>query len=75
LTAFGTITEQIGKTPLRKLVDETTSVVERHHIKAALDLTNGNRTAAAEILGLSRQSLYAKLNRYGLDADTEPVSE
>ena len=35
--------------------------------KAALELTGGNRTAAAELLGLSRQSLYAKLSRYGLD--------
>ena len=39
----------------------------RHYIEAALDLTRGNRTAAAELLGLSRQSLYAKLDRYGLD--------
>ena len=39
-------------------------------IESALELTNGNRTAAAELLGLSRQSLYAKLNRYGLDGDS-----
>ena len=43
------------------------SIVERRYIEAALELTGGNRTAAAELLGLSRQSLYAKLNRYGLD--------
>jgi transcriptional regulator PpsR len=61
------ITEQIGKTSLPKLVDETIAIVERHHIKAALETANGNRTAAAEILGLSRQSLYAKLNRYSID--------
>ena len=42
-------------------------IVEQHYIEAALELTRGNRTAAAELLGLSRQSLYAKLNRYGLD--------
>jgi transcriptional regulator PpsR len=57
----------IGRTPLRELVRSTAGVVERHYIEAALELTNGNRTAAAELLGLSRQSLYAKLNRYGLD--------
>ncbi len=70
LAAMGSITEQIGKTSLRQLVDDTTSIVERHHIKAALEMANGNRTAAAEILGLSRQSLYAKLNRYSLDGSS-----
>jgi transcriptional regulator PpsR len=67
------LTKQIGKTTLRKLVDNTIEVVERHYIEAALDLTAGNRTAAAELLGLSRQSLYVKLNRYGLAGN--PKSE
>jgi len=65
---LGSLTEQVGKTPLRSLVKGAVGAVERHYIEAALDLTQGNRTAAAELLGLSRQSLYAKLNRYGLDA-------
>ena len=33
---------------------------------AAIELTRNNRVAAAEMLGLSRQSLYVKLRRYGL---------
>jgi transcriptional regulator PpsR len=61
------LSKQIGKTTLRKLVEDTVGIVERRYIEAALELTGGNRTAAAELLGLSRQSLYAKLNRYGLD--------
>lgn len=72
--ALGSITEQIGKTPLRKLVKETVGVVERHYVKAALELAGDNRTAAAELLGLSRQSLYAKLNRYGFVEQTETDS-
>ena len=52
---------------------DTVGVVEQHYVKAALALANGNRTAAAEILGLSRQSLYAKLNRYGLEGDADAV--
>jgi transcriptional regulator PpsR len=60
------ITEQTGKASLKKLVGETVSVVEQHYVEAALKLANGNRTAAAELLGVSRQSLYAKLNRYGI---------
>ena len=61
------VMEQIGRTTLPKLVRETVGVVERHCIDVALDLTDGNRTAAAEMLGLSRQSLYEKLNRYNVD--------
>jgi transcriptional regulator PpsR len=72
-TSLASISEQVGKTPLRKLVRNTVSVVEQHYVKAALELAEGNRTAAAEILGLSRQSLYAKLNRYGLEGDVEAV--
>jgi transcriptional regulator PpsR len=63
---LGAVAERIGKTPLRKLVKETVGVVERHYVQSALSLANENRTVAAELLGLSRQSLYAKLNRYGL---------
>lgn len=68
---LSTLTQQIGKTTLRKLVDDTVQVVERHYIEAALELTGGNRTAAAELLGLSRQSLYVKLNRYDLENDAK----
>ncbi len=67
--SLGSMTEQVGKTPLRKLVRNTVGVVERYYVKAALELAEGNRTAASEILGLSRQSLYAKLNRYGLEGE------
>jgi transcriptional regulator PpsR len=66
-SALGPVSEQIGKTPLRKLVKNTVAIVEQHYVKEALQIANGNRTATAELLGLSRQSLYAKLDRYGLD--------
>lgn len=65
--ALSAMTDTVGKTPLRKLVKNTVEVVEQHYVRAALELTAGNRTSAAEILGLSRQSLYAKLDRYGLE--------
>ncbi len=64
------LAEQIGRTPLRKLLKDTTSVIERHSIEAALELTSDNRSAAAELLGLSRQTLYVKLNQYGFPVDT-----
>ncbi len=56
----------VGSVPLKELVRETTDVIERLCIEAALELTDDNRASAAEMLGLSRQSLYAKLHRFGL---------
>jgi DNA-binding NtrC family response regulator len=59
------------RTTLLTLVDEAVEMVERHYIEAALSMADGNRTAAAELLGLSRQSLYKKLARYELDGTAE----
>jgi transcriptional regulator PpsR len=60
------LTELVGSVPLKDLVRESTDLIERLCIEAALQLTGDNRASAAEILGLSRQSLYVKLRRYGL---------
>ena len=61
------IAEPVGRVPLRQLIRSTVDEVERHYVREALDLCRGNRTSAAEMLGLSRQTLYVKLERYGLD--------
>jgi transcriptional regulator PpsR len=60
------IIDLVGSTPLKELVRGTTDVVEKLCIETALKLTNNNRASAAEMLGLSRQSLYVKLRKYGL---------
>ena len=60
------LTELVGRVPLKDLVRESTDMIEKLCIEAALEITGDNRVSAAEILGLSRQSLYAKLRRYGL---------
>ncbi|MEO1205387.1 MAG: transcriptional regulator PpsR [Pseudomonadota bacterium] len=60
------MTELVGRVPLKDLVRETTDIIERLCIEAALQLTGDNRASAAEMLGLSRQSLYVKLRRYGI---------
>ncbi len=68
----GQMTELVGRVPLRDIVRETTDLIEELCIEAALELTGDNRAAAAEMLGLSRQSLYVKLRRFGVgDALTE----
>ena len=60
------LTELVGRIALKDLVREATDVIEKLCIEAALELTGDNRASAAEMLGLSRQSLYVKLRRYGL---------
>lgn len=64
------LTSLVGRVTLRDLVRDTIDLVERHFIEAALELTNDNRTSAAEVLGVSRQSLYVKLRRHRLVAPT-----
>jgi transcriptional regulator PpsR len=59
------MTELIGRVPLKELVRDTSDIIERMCIEAALKITNDNRASAADLLGLSRQSLYVKLRRYG----------
>jgi transcriptional regulator PpsR len=60
------LADLVGRMSLKDLVRETTDVIERLCIEAALELTGDNRASAAQMLGLSRQSLYSKLRRYGL---------
>jgi transcriptional regulator PpsR len=60
------VTQRVGRVPLKELVRESTDIIEALCIEAALGLTRDNRASAAELLGLSRQSLYAKLRRYGI---------
>ncbi len=60
------LTELVGRVKLKELVRESTDLVERLCIEAALELTKNNRASAAGLLGLSRQSLYSKLHRFGL---------
>jgi transcriptional regulator PpsR len=60
------LTELIGRVSLKELVRQSTDVIERLCIEAALKMTGDNRASAAEMLGLSRQSFYVKLRRHGL---------
>ena len=58
------LSDLVGRVALKDIVRESTDMIERSCIEAALELTNDNRASAAELLGLSRQSLYAKMHRH-----------
>lgn len=60
------VMELVGSATLKEIVSETTDVIEKMCIETAVELTRNNRVAAAEMLGLSRQSLYVKLRKYDL---------
>jgi transcriptional regulator PpsR len=66
------LTELVGRVPLKDIVSETTDMIEKMCIMSALELTMNNRVSASEMLGLSRQSLYIKMRRFGI---TEPSGQ
>ena len=72
---FAELSQLVGRRPIKDIVGETVDTIERMCIEAALELTHNNRASAAEMLGLSRQSLYVKLRRFGILSDTEADTE
>ncbi len=64
--AMKNVMDLVGTASLKELVSATSDVVEKMCIETAIKLTNNNRVAASEMLGLSRQSLYVKLRKHGL---------
>ncbi|MBL8986474.1 MAG: helix-turn-helix domain-containing protein [Gemmatimonadales bacterium] len=56
-------------TPDRPAVPEPLDSVERRHIAATLRFTGGNRRNAAQLLGIARSTLLAKIRKYGLDRE------
>ncbi len=70
--ALQNVMDLVGTASLKELVSATSDVIERMCIDTALQMTKNNRAAASDMLGLSRQSLYVKLRKYGmLSGDSE----
>jgi transcriptional regulator PpsR len=65
----GDLADLVGNVPLKEIVSETTDLIEQLCIETALQMTGDKRASAALLLGLSRQSLYVKLRRFGIAAD------
>jgi DNA-binding NtrC family response regulator len=47
--------------------------VEREHIRRTLGFTNGNRSEAAQLLGMERHQLARKVCKYGLEVPAKRV--
>jgi len=59
--------DQAGNAAFEHVLD----AVAKNTIAEALQLTGGNRTRAAKLLGLSRPTLIAKIEKYGLKVTTQ----
>jgi two-component system response regulator HydG len=65
--------DRVREAPEARLVDEpappnpTMEVIERAYIHWVLEAEGGNKTRAAEVLGIDPSTLYRKLNRYGIE--------
>ncbi len=60
------LTQETEKAPTGTLLEQI-EALERREIERALTTHHGNRTHAAEALGLSRQGLLKKMERYGFN--------
>jgi two-component system response regulator AtoC len=58
--------EVIGREELPAAVSDVTADAEKSHILSVLKATRGVKTKAAEILGISRKTLWEKMNAYGI---------
>jgi two-component system response regulator HydG len=63
LAAPSTETDQA---PVEDLVGSSLDEVEKVHIKKTLEMTDGNRSEAAKILGIGERTLYRKIKEYDL---------
>ena len=51
----------------KSVLADTLEAVERAYIMWVLQTENGNKTRAAEALGIDPSTLYRKLSRYGVE--------
>ena len=65
---------RIQPIPIKPL-DELLTEVERRSIETVLRLARGNKSRAAELLGISRPRLYRRIKELNLPDDAEPPDE
>ncbi len=65
------VTESLNRHAGKNALEIITDQVAAMTIRQALTFTGGNRTRAAKILGISRPTLVAKIEKYGLRIDAK----
>jgi len=65
----GAETETDAKKTIELEIGATMDEVERHVIQETLNYTRGDKSRAAQILGIGRKTLYRKLQQYGQEPD------
>jgi len=65
VSSKATVEENEEDLPLPKLIER----VEKEAIIRALEKTNGNKTKTAQLLGISRKSLFNKLRYYNINTN------
>src|SRR5215467_8183048 len=60
-----------ARSPLSALFEDLPALdeLERRYLLYILEVTGGNRTRAAEVLGIDRRTLYRMIERYGIDTN------
>jgi DNA-binding NtrC family response regulator len=58
----------------RRAANPTLEMIERAYINWVLQQEGGNKTRAAEVLGIDPSTLYRKLSRYAGDGQPDPTS-
>ena len=57
--------------PAAEVAPDALEAAERRHIAAMLRHTGGNKRRAAQLLGIARSTLLAKVRKYGLEQGTD----
>jgi DNA-binding NtrC family response regulator len=62
-----------ARSPLSALFEDLPALdeLERRYLLYILEVTGGNRTRAAEVLGIDRRTLYRMIERYAIDTNGE----
>lgn len=62
--------EALSSRPVENMFDSCMDRFADILIREALNLSGGNRSRAAKMLGLSRPTLHAKIEKYGIKLET-----
>ncbi len=68
-TTVGTTTSTMATIPAALVDDGTLSAIEKARVVDVMQKQKGNKSRAAQVLGISRRSLYRLLEKYNLDGN------